>query len=196
MKLLKIKSIEKKQYIGKVYDLTVENDHSYNINGIIVHNSLCTTRIKTGFGVPSITSIEEIAKVSTVPIMADGGIRNSGDIAKALSVGASCVMLGSILSGTVETPGKIIQQQNGLFKKYRGAASLETKSIHGQKEKNIEGVSTMVPFQGGVKFILEDLIDGLKSALSYGGVDNLQSFCPKYNIVTSAGQIEARPHKL
>jgi IMP dehydrogenase len=159
--------------------------------------SLCTTRIKTGFGVPSVTCIEEISQAATVPIMADGGIRTSGDIAKALAVGADVVMLGSLLAGTEESPGKIIETQNGsLLKRYRGSASLETKTIHGQAQRNVEGESTTIPYKGGVKFIIEGLVDGVRSALSYGGASNLQEFTPDYVQVTNSGIQEARPHLL
>lgn len=158
--------------------------------------SLCTTRIKTGFGVPNVTSLEEIVKVAKVPVMADGGIRTSGDIAKALALGASTVMLGSLLAGTEESPGKIIEMSTGLFKRYRGSASLETKTIHGQEERNVEGESTVIPFKGGTKFIVDGLIDGVRSALSYGGANNLEEFHPDYVQVTNSGIIEARPHLL
>lgn len=196
MKLVEIKKIEKKHYKGIVYDLTIEKDHSYNINGIIVHNSLCTTRIKTGFGVPNVTSVEEISLISSVPIMADGGIRTSGDIAKALALGASTVMLGSLLAGTDEAPGKIIETSNGLIKRYRGSASLETKITHNQEERNIEGESTTIPYKGGVKFVINGLVDGLKSALSYGGASSLKEFRPEYIQVTNSGILEANPHLL
>ena len=168
MKLVEIKSIYKKKYKGKVYDLTVEDDHSYNIKGIIVHNSLCTTRVKTGFGVPNVTCLENICRVAKVPVMADGGIRNSGDIAKALALGASTVMIGSLIAGTEEAPGSIIEKPIGLYKRYRGAASLETKMAHGQETRNVEGESAVIPYKGGVKYIIENLLDGVKSALSYG----------------------------
>lgn len=158
--------------------------------------SLCTTRIKTGFGVPNITSLMDVAKVATVPVLACGGIRSSGDIAKALAIGADSVILGSLLAGTKEAPGQIIETQRGLYKRYRGAASLETKSIHGQEIRNVEGESTIVPFKGGVKFIVDGLLDGLRSALSYAGAKNLDNFNPKYCVVTNAGVIEAKPHLL
>ena len=157
---------------------------------------MCTTRIKTGFGIPNVTAIEEISAVANVPVMADGGIRTSGDIAKALAVGASTVMLGSILAGTDESPGQIIETHKGLYKKYRGSASLETKSSHNQEIRNIEGESTMIPYKGGVKFILNGLIDGIKSALSYAGANTLDEYYPEYVIVTQAGVIEAHPHLL
>ncbi len=158
--------------------------------------SLCTTRIKTGFGVPNVTSLEDCAKVVSVPVLACGGIRSSGDIAKALGVGASSVILGSLLAGTKEAPGAIIEKSNGLYKRYRGAASLETKSVHNQAKRNVEGESTVIPFKGGVKFIVEGLTDGLRSALSYAGARNLEEFIPEYVVVTNAGMAEAKPHLL
>ena len=158
--------------------------------------SLCTTRIKTGFGVPNVTSLQDCARQVSVPIIACGGIRSSGDIAKALGVGANSVILGSLIAGTKEAPGAIIEKQNGLYKRYRGAASLETKSVHGQAKRNVEGESTVVPFKGGVKFIVDGLLDGLRSALSYAGANNLTEYFPEYVVVTQAGVNEARPHLL
>lgn len=158
--------------------------------------SLCTTRIKTGFGIPNVTSIENISKISTVPIMADGGIKSSGDIAKALAVGADCIMLGSMLAGTEETPGKIVESPDGLYKRYRGSASLDTKSAHGQAERNVEGESTMIPFKGGVKFILNGILDGIRSALSYGGASSIKDYSPEYLQITNSGINESKPHLL
>jgi IMP dehydrogenase len=158
--------------------------------------SLCTTRIKTGFGVPNVTSLQDVAEVANVPVIACGGIRNSGDIAKALAIGADAVILGSLLAGTKEAPGQMIEKSNGLYKRYRGAASLETKSIHNQSTRNVEGESTIVPFKGGAKFIVEGLLDGVRSALSYAGANNIQEFNPEYVIVTNAGVAEAKPHLL
>jgi len=158
--------------------------------------SLCTTRIKTGFGVPNVTSLEDCYKAVSVPVIACGGIRTSGDIAKALAVGADSVILGSLLAGTKEAPGAIIEKANGLYKRYRGAASLETKSIHKQSTKNVEGESTVVPFKGSVKFTVENLIDGVKSAFSYAGAKNISEFSPDYVVVTNAGVAEAKPHLL
>lgn len=194
MKLKRIKKVTKKEYNGKVYDLAVDDNFTYNINGIVVHNSLCTTRIKTGFGVPNVTMLEEIISVAKTPVMADGGIRNSGDIAKALALGADTVMLGSLLAGTEEAPGQILETPRGLYKRYRGSASLETKSTHGQEQRNVEGESTTMPYKGGVKFIMNGLLDGIRSALSYGGASNLSEFTPEYVQVTNSGIIEAAPH--
>ena len=161
--------------------------------------SLCTTRIQTGHGVPNITSIIDCVQGSKVPIMADGGIRSSGDIAKALSIGADCVMLGSLLAGTKESPGKIITKGDGILcKKYRGSASLETKSSHGQSIKHVEGESTLIPYKGSVDIVIEKLTDGVKSALSYSGSNNIKTFQLKSEIVeiTPSGMVESKPHLL
>jgi IMP dehydrogenase len=161
--------------------------------------SLCTTRIQTGHGVPNVTSIIDCVKGSKVPVMADGGIRSSGDIAKALSIGADCVMLGSLLAGTKESPGKIITKGDGLLcKKYRGSASLETKSSHGQSTKHVEGESTLIPYKGSVDIIIEKLTDGIKSALSYSGSNNIKNFHLKSETVeiTPSGMAESKPHLL
>ena len=158
--------------------------------------SLCTTRLKTGFGIPNVSCLEDVISVAKTPVMADGGIRSSGDMSKALALGASQVMLGSLIAGTEEAPGQIIETTKGLYKRYRGSASLETKVTHGQKTRNVEGESTTIPYKGGVKFIVNGLIDGVKSALSYGGASNLQDFNPSYVVVTNSGLNEAKPHLL
>lgn len=199
MKLKRIKKIKKKSYSGKVYDLAVDENYTYNINGIVVHNSLCTTRIETGHGIPNITAIEhavEAAQGYDVPVMADGGIRRAGDIAKAIGMGADCVMLGSLLSGTNESPGPVMETEDGLYKRYRGSASLETKTSHGQSETHIEGESTVIPYKGGVKFVIKQLTDGLSSALSYSGSGNITTFqnTAKFVKITNAGITEAKPH--
>ena len=158
--------------------------------------SLCTTRIKTGFGVPNVTCLDSICSIATIPVMADGGIRSSGDISKALAIGASTVMIGSLISGTEEAPGSIIEKSNGLYKRYRGAASLETKMAHGQEQRNIEGESTIIPYKGGVVYIILALLDGIKSSLSYAGATRLKDFFPLWIQITPAGQTEAKPHLL
>jgi IMP dehydrogenase len=176
-----------------------EDLESWGADGLRVGiggGSLCTTRIKTGFGVPNVTSLLDVASVANVPVIACGGIRTSGDIAKAIACGADSVILGSLLAGTKESPGAILEKPQGLYKRYRGAASLETKSIHGQATRNVEGESTVVPFKGGAKFIIDGLLDGLRSALSYAGADDILTFNPEFRVVTNAGMAEAKPHLL
>jgi len=158
--------------------------------------SLCTTRVKTGFGVPNVSSLYDVIANTKLPVWACGGIRNSGDISKALGIGASAVVLGSLLAGTKESPGPVIERGNGLFKRYRGAASLETKVTHGQSKRNVEGESTVVPFKGAVKYVVEGLLDGVRSALSYAGSGDLENYHPNFVIVTGAGIAEAKPHLL
>jgi IMP dehydrogenase len=105
-------------------------------------------------------------------------------------------MIGSLLAGTKESPGAIIEKPHGLFKRYRGSASLETKVTHNQEQRNVEGESTVIPFKGGAKFIILGLADGIKSAFSYTGAWNIQDYWNKveYNVVTNAGLAEAKPH--
>ena len=166
--------------------------------------SLCSTRIQTGVGVPMVSSILSCVAVADeydVPCMADGGIRNIGDVCKGLGAGADTVMLGSLLSGTKETPGVITKQgqwpNEVLQKKYRGSASIESKTDRGET-KNVEGYSTTIPYKGKVKRIISDVIDGLKSSMSYVGANNIEEFQSKCELikVTNAGVIEAKPHLL
>jgi len=194
---IEIKSIIISDCAETVYDLTVEEDHSYNIEGIIVHNSVCSTRTQTKIGIPSVTSLLDCSNID-LPIIMDGGMRTSGDIAASLALGASSIMTGSLLSGTDECPGEVKYDFSGnCFKTYRGSASYESKIARGEK-KNVEGVSTSVPYRGGVERIVNDLMDGLKSSLSYTNSRNLIEFrCKaKWIQITSAGFREAQPHKL
>lgn len=206
-KLVPITKINKKHYTGKVYDLTVEDDHSYNIDGILVHNSLCETRIRTGIGVPQVTAIMGAVRAvedskQNIPIIADGGIKTTGDVAKALSLGASTVMLGSLLAGTRESPGEIQRMgqwpNEELFKKYRGSASAEAKLANGQEAKNVEGNSKLIPYKGKAERIVNDICDGVRSSMSYTNSSTLEEFYLKSDhiIITQNGLIEAKPHLL
>jgi IMP dehydrogenase len=173
----------------------------------IGNGSLCETRIRTGIGVPQVTAIIECVRgvESTerdIPIIADGGMKTPGDIAKALSLGADTVMLGSLLSGTRESPGEIqkvgVWPNESLFKKYRGSASAETKRTHGMEEKNVEGNSKLIPYKGKAKRILDDISDGIRSSMSYVNAKNISEFRSNSNhvIITQNGLIEAKPHLL
>ena len=164
----------------------------------IGNGSICSTRVQTGFGVPSVTSIIECSKNVSIPVIADGGIKSSGDIAKAIAVGANAVMLGSMLAGSSATPGNVITNIDGQWKRYRGLASSDTKLIHGQSQRNIEGVSTMVRYKGDTEDLIKSYLDGIRSALSYGGASTIEEFQENVDWyqVTYAGHIEGTPHIL
>jgi IMP dehydrogenase len=173
----------------------------------IGNGSLCETRIRTGVGIPQVTAlIESIRAVEEsgidVPIIADGGIRMTGDVAKALSLGADSVMIGSLLAGTRESPGEIQRMgmwpNEQLFKKYRGSASAEVKQVHGLEEKNVEGNSKLIPYKGKVERIISDISDGVRSAMSYVDATTIEEFQAKseHVLITQNGLIEAKPHLL
>ena len=167
----------------------------------IGNGSLCETRIRTGVGIPTVSALLECVAVAdsyNTPVIADGGIRNIGDVCKGLACGADSVMLGSILSGTKESPGeieKIGQWPNEkLFKKYRGSASRDTK----RSDKNVEGNHKVVPYKGKTRRILHDIGDGVRSSFSYVGANNIDEVHSLVELVkvTRAGQVEAKPHLL
>lgn len=167
--------------------------------------SMCSTRIQTGIGVPQVTALMEsraIADWYNGHIICDGGVRTSGDIAKALAAGAHLIIIGSLFAGTKEAPGEEVKQgqfpNHVIYKKYRGSASFESKFARGERTTNIEGVSKLVPYRGEVKDVVSDIEDGVKSALSYVGVDNLDSFYEKsqFVVVSNSSIIEASPHGL
>jgi IMP dehydrogenase len=173
----------------------------------IGNGSLCETRIRTGIGIPQVTAlIESIRAVEEsgidVPIIADGGIKMTGDVAKALSLGADSVMIGSLLAGTRESPGEIHRMgmwpNEQLFKKYRGSASAEVKQVHGLEEKNVEGNSKLIPYKGKVERIISDIGDGVRSAMSYVDATTIEEFQAKseHVLITQNGLIEAKPHLL
>ena len=162
--------------------------------------SVCSTRIKTGFGVPTLSSVQECAKVDR-SIVADGGMRTPGDIVKALAFGADYVILGGMLSGTRPTPGKMIEKENGeRIKLFRGMASREAQEdFIGQMSdwKTAEGVSVEVPYREDEELIIADIIGGLRSGLTYGGAATVRELQRKLNftLVTPSGRSESLPHK-
>lgn len=166
--------------------------------------SVCTTRIKTGFGVPNLTAIKSCARVDR-SIVADGGIRAPGDIVKALAFGADFVMLGSMLSGTRPTPGPILKRRDkgGKVKKikvYRGMASSEAQEdYHGEMAewKTAEGVATEIPYIDTEDAIIADIIGGLRSGLTYGGASTIRELQRKldYIEITPAGRLESMAHR-
>lgn len=162
--------------------------------------SVCSTRIKTGFGVPMLTSIQECRRVDR-SIVADGGIRTSGDIVKALAFGADFVMLGGMLAGTRPTPGAVLENKEGhQIKTYRGMASREAQEdFMGvmQEWKTDEGVNVEVPYREDEDAIIADIIGGLRSGLTYGGANTVRELQRKLNyvVVSNAGRMESLPHK-
>jgi len=163
--------------------------------------SVCSTRIKTGFGVPMLTCIQDCSRADR-SIVADGGIKTSGDIVKALAFGADFVMIGGILAGTSPTPGELIIKEDGSkIKRYRGMASKEAQeAFMGQMHewKTAEGVATEVPYKDNPDAIIADIVGGLRSGLTYAGADTISELQRKLNyvVVTQAGRIESLPHKL
>lgn len=165
--------------------------------------SHCTTRIVTGHGVPQLTAVANCVDAAKtyierrVEIIADGGIRNSGDIAKAFAAGADYVMLGKLLAGSTEAPGDISfdRQRGQNVKFYRGMASFSAQKSIG-KDRAPEGVASVIPATGPVAATLSNLADGLRSALSYTGADNLGDFkrLARFIRVTNASHIEGTPH--
>ena len=162
--------------------------------------SICTTRIRTGHGVPGLETIFECAQSDRdAKIIIDGGIKNSGDIVKALAAGADFVMLGSLMAGTAESSGQVITYTDGSRRKaYRGMASEKAQKAWRGKSSTPEGVATVVPYQGSVKNIIKDLVGGIKSGCSYSGAFNLKElranavFCRQ----SMAGRYESSAHIL
>ena len=160
--------------------------------------SICSTRIQTGHGLPGLHTIMECAKTDRdVAIIADGGIRNSGDMVKALALGADAVMIGSLLAGTTESPGKLLEDGTGQkWKLYRGMASKEAQMDWRGNYSSLEGVSSRVPYVGPAAEILHDLGRGIRSGLSYSGARTITELQTKatFTTQTGAGQTERRPH--
>lgn len=171
--------------------------------------SICTTRIVAGIGLPQLSAVYEAAKAlkgSDVKVIADGGIRFSGDVVKALAAGADSVMIGSLLAGTEEAPGEVIIYEGRKFKSYRGMGSLEAMD-DGSKDRYFqdaeddikklvpEGISGRVPFKGSVAEVLYQLVGGLRAGMGYCGAKNLEKLkSAKFVKITAAGVHESHPH--
>ncbi len=173
--------------------------------------SICITRVITGSGVPQLTAVLDCAKVGKdhgIPIISDGGTRNSGDATKALAAGASSIMVGSILGGTDETPGTTITKNGKRFKIYRGMASLSASMGRKRKETGAfeltddlndyvaEGVEAMVPYRGSVTDIIIQITGGIRSGLSYCGGHNIKQMQENAEFIkiSRAGFAESQPH--
>lgn len=162
--------------------------------------SICSTRIQTGHGVPTLQSVIDCAQTDRDAILiADGGIKNSGDIVKALAAGADAVMLGSLLAGTDETPSETFRDRDGrCFKAYRGMASAEAQKAWRGKTSSLEGVSTTIPCKGSVKNVVEELLTGVRSGLSYSGARDIPELRSKAKFIlqSHAASIESSTHIL
>ena len=171
--------------------------------------SICTTRVIAGVGMPQLSAIINVAeaiKDAGIPVIADGGIRFTGDIPKALAAGASSVMMGSMFAGTEESPGETIIYEGRKFKSYRGMGSLEAMQ-KGSKDRYFqeneddikklvpEGISARVPYKGTLKEVMHQLIGGLRAGMGYCGAENLESLKgAKFVKITQSGMVESHPH--
>ncbi|QQF51449.1 IMP dehydrogenase [Campylobacter fetus subsp. venerealis] len=171
--------------------------------------SICTTRIVSGVGVPQITAISDCAdeaKKFEIPVIADGGIKYSGDFAKALAAGASCIMVGSLLAGCDESPGELVTFQGRQYKSYRGMGSIGAMT-RGSSDRYFqegtaqdklvpEGIEGRVPYAGSIKQVVHQLVGGLRSSMGYCGSDSIEIFQERAEFVeiTSAGLKESHAH--
>jgi len=173
--------------------------------------SICTTRVVAGVGVPQLSAIYDVAKAlegTGVPLIADGGLRYSGDVVKAIAAGGTCVMVGSLVAGTEEAPGETILFNGRKFKSYRGMGSLEAME-NGSKDRYFqsgvadnkklvpEGIAGRVPYKGTVQEVVFQLVGGLRSGMGYCGAKDIPALNKaKFVRITSAGVLESHPHEV
>lgn len=168
---IEINSIKVEEYKGFVYDLEVEEDHSYTVNNIIVHNSICLTRVHTGNGMPQFTALQNAyegkfnCKYNENPmILCDGGVRNAGDLVKALCF-SDIIMSGYLFSGTDEACGEKVIINGRYYKKYSGSTTL--------KDKYVEGETNLIDYCGGAEEVIDKLLQGIRSGCSYQNCKNI-----------------------
>ena len=173
--------------------------------------SICTTRVVAGVGVPQLSAIYDVAKAlegTDIPLIADGGLRYSGDVVKAIAAGGTCVMVGSLVAGTEEAPGETILFNGRKFKSYRGMGSLEAME-NGSKDRYFqsgvadnkklvpEGIAGRVPYKGTVQEVVFQLVGGLRSGMGYCGAKDIPALNKaKFVRITSAGVLESHPHEV
>ena len=175
--------------------------------------SICTTRVVAGVGVPQLSAIYDVysaLKDTNVPLIADGGLRYSGDVVKALAAGGSCVMIGSLVAGTEESPGDTIIFNGRKFKSYRGMGSLEAMEqkngsrdryfqgdISDNKKLVPEGIAGRVPYKGTVQEVVYQLVGGLRSGMGYCGAASIEKLHnARFTRITNAGVMESHPHDI
>lgn len=195
---------------GEAARLLVENGADAVKVGI-GPGSICTTRVVAGVGVPQLSAIYDVysaLKDTDIPLIADGGLRYSGDIVKAIAAGGSCVMIGSLVAGTEESPGDTIIYNGRKFKSYRGMGSLEAME-HGSKDRYFqadtkdvkklvpEGIAGRVPYKGTVMEVIYQLTGGLRSGMGYCGAATIDALHnAKFTRITNAGVMESHPHDI
>jgi IMP dehydrogenase/GMP reductase len=201
-----ILSVEKVLIEIETWDIEVDCDtHSFIANNSIVHNSICKTRIQTGFGVPTLASVWDCGDIHqklypNVSIIADGGIRYPADLVKSLAAGADAVICGSVFAGTQESPGAIIYDNNKIaWKIYRGTASEEIQEDKRGGLKHgtcAEGVSQLVEYKGSLNRVLVDFVGGLRSALTYANASNIKELRENAEFIriTGSGINESHAH--
>ena len=196
-----------------VYDIEVDcPTHSFIADNAIVHNSICTTRVVAGTGVPQITAIFDCAQAAApfgIPVIADGGIQYSGDVAKALAAGADTVMIGSLLAGVDESPGELIISQGERYKDYRGMGSIGAMKQRsyskdryfqgGVSEESrliAEGIEGRVAYKGSLTNVVFQLVGGLRQAMGYVGAESVEALKAhtRFIRITNAGLRESHPH--
>lgn len=172
--------------------------------------SICTTRVIAGIGVPQLTAVMEVVKIAgrlNIPVIADGGMRYSGDMVKALAAGASAVMAGGMLAGTAETPGKIVKIKDQFYKTYRGMGSLGVMQggnssdryfQKGAKKYVPEGIEGMVAYKGPVSEVIEQMVGGIRSGMGYIGAADIPAMWKQARFIriTNAGLKESHPHSI
>ncbi|GAA5533130.1 IMP dehydrogenase [Deinococcus aluminii] len=191
-----------------VYDIEVDcPTHSFIADNAVVHNSICTTRVVTGVGVPQITAIFEASAAALeagIPVIADGGIKQTGDVPKAIAAGASAVMMGSMLAGTDEAPGEVVLRDGRRYKSYRGMGSLGAMDQGssdryfqtGSRKFVPEGIEGIVAYKGTAGEVIYQFVGGLRSSMGYCGAPDLQTLrdTAQFVRITGASLIESHPH--
>lgn len=173
--------------------------------------SICTTRVVAGVGVPQLSAVYDVAQAlagTDIPLIADGGLRYSGDVVKALAAGGHSVMIGSLVAGTEEAPGETILFNGRKFKSYRGMGSLEAME-NGSKDRYFqsgvveakklvpEGIAGRVPYKGTVQEVIYQLVGGLRSGMGYCGAQSIEKLHEaKFTRITNAGVLESHPHEV
>jgi IMP dehydrogenase/GMP reductase len=217
--VVKLLGVRETGLSAPVYDIEVEDEsHSFIADNVVVHNSICTTRVVSGVGVPQVSAIYEAAlacRPAGVPVIGDGGLQYSGDIAKALVAGADSVMLGSLLAGVEESPGELVFTNGKQFKTYRGMGSLGAMQTRGAQKSYskdrysqadvpsddkliAEGVEGQVPYRGPLANVAHQLVGGLRQSMYYVGASTIGELQVKGRFVriTAAGLKESHPHDI